>query len=221
MEKKIVYRTKRSIGLVLATAWLVSLALANGAAAQETGAKSFEITPSRYSGVSGIATLRDVEGGVEVTVNVEGLLWGVGDYTHHIHEGATCEDDKVGRGGPVEFPLGELTASLNGTASATSVVEGTTLAQLLNGGKERFLNFHPAPPEGSVSQGVACTTLAPLASSSVLPDSGLAPLASSSVLPDSGGVQSFGLLLGTVGIVLGAVVIVIGASMARRARHSA
>lgn len=167
------YRTRRCVGLVLATAWLVSLALANGAAAQETGAESFEITPSRGSDVSGTATLKDVEGGVEVMVNVKGLPKGGGEYVHHVHEGATCEEDKVNRGGPIEFPLNEIAAGDDGTGSATSVVEGLTLSQLLNGGKERFINFHPKPPEGaSLSPGIACTTLAPNASSSALPKSG-------------------------------------------------
>ena len=167
------YRTKRSVRLVLATAWLSSLALANGAVAQETGAESFEITPSRGSDVSGTATLKDVEGGAEVAVNVEGLPEGGGEYVHHVHEGATCEEDKGGDGGPIEFPLNEIAAGGDGTGSATSVVEGLTLSQLLDGGKERFVNFHPKPPEGAgLSPGIACTTLAPTATSSPLPESG-------------------------------------------------
>ncbi len=167
------HRAKRSIGLVLGTAFLMSLALGNGAAAQETEAKSFELTPSRDSGVSGTATLKDVEGGAEVTVNVEGLEGG-GEYVHHIHEGATCEEDKIDEGGPVEFPLEEVVANHEGTATATSVVKDITLAELLGGGKERYINFHPAPPqEGQpVPPGITCTTLDLTAGRSVLPESG-------------------------------------------------
>ena len=167
------HRAKRSIGLVLGTAFLMSLALGNGAAAQETEAKSFELTPSRDSGVSGTATLKDVEGGAEVTVNVEGLKGG-GEYVHHIHEGATCEEDKIDEGGPVEFPLEEVVANHEGTATATSVVKDITLAELLGGDKERYINFHPAPPqEGQpVPPGITCTTLDLTAGRSVLPESG-------------------------------------------------
>lgn len=173
-REKIVNRTKRSIGgLALGTAFLVSLALGNGAVAQEGAeALSFELTPSRDSGASGTATLKDTPGGVEVSVNVEGLKGGEG-YVHHIHEGATCEEDKVDRGGPVEFPLNPVEANDDGTASVTSVVSDTTLDQLLDGSKERYVNFHPAPPEGaSVPPGIACTTFDTAAGRAVLPESG-------------------------------------------------
>ena len=194
------YRAKRSIGLVLGTAFLVSLALGNGAAAQEAETKGYELTPSRDSGVSGTATLKDAEGGVEVTVNVEGLE-GRGEYVHHIHEGATCEEDKVDKGGPVEFPLEEVVANDDGIASATSLVKDITLAQLLDGGKERYINFHPAPPEGgSVPPGITCTTLD--------------PTTGRLVLPASGGVRPMTALFGTATLVVACATI--GAFVLRR-----
>lgn len=169
------YLAKRSIiGLVVVTALLVALSLGNGVAAQEESeTRNFELTPSRDSGVSGTATLKDVEGGVEVRVNVVGLE-GREEYVHHIHEGATCEEDKVGEGGPVEFPLNEVVANDDGTATATSVVKDITLAELLGGGKERYINFHPAPTqEGQpVPPGITCTTLDLTAGISRLPESG-------------------------------------------------
>lgn len=156
------YWAKRSIiGLVLGTALLMALSVGNGVVAQEAlETKNFELTPSRDSGVSGTATLKDVEGGVEVTVNVVGLE-GRGEYVHHIHEGATCEEDKVDEGGPVEFPLNEVVANHEGTATATSVVKDITMDELLSGGKDRYINFHPAPSqEGQpVPPGITCTTL--------------------------------------------------------------
>ena len=172
-KEKIVHGTKLSTWLVLGTAFMVSLALGNGAAAQEeAGALSFEMTPSRDSGVSGTAALTDVSGGVEVTVSVEGLE-GAREYVHHVHEGATCEEDKVDQGGPVEFPLNPVTADEDGTASVTSIVDDTTVDGLLDGSKERYINFHPAPPEGaSVPPGIACTTLDATAGRPTLPASG-------------------------------------------------
>ncbi len=192
---------KRSIGLVFGTALLVSVALGNGVAAQEMQAQSFELTPSRGSGVSGSATLQDVEGGVEVTVNVAGLEGGA-EYVHHIHEGATCEEDQVGEGGPVEFPLNAVVANDDGTASVTSVVNDITLDELLGGDKERYINFHPAPPEEGqpVPPGITCTTLAPAAS-----------IADVSTLPESGGPS---LLLPAAGLLLATGLI--GMSLVRR-----
>ena len=179
---------------------MVSLALGNGAAAQETGATSFELTPSRGSDASGTATLTETDGGVEVTVNVEGLEAGR-EYVHHIHEGATCEEDKVDKGGPVEFPLEEAVANDDGTASATSLVKDIALSQLLDGGKERYINFHPAPPEGgSVPPGITCTTLD--------------PTAGRSILPTSGGVRPEAALFGTT--ILAVVCATIGAFVLRR-----
>ena len=161
-REKIVYLAKRSIvGLVVVTALLVALSLGNGVAAQEESeTRNFELTPSRDSGVSGTASLKDVEGGVEVTVNVAGLEGGE-EYTYHIHEDASCEEDKVGEGGPVEFPLNEVVANYDGTATSTWVVRDITVDELFGGSKDRYINFHPAPPqEGQpVPPGITCATL--------------------------------------------------------------
>jgi hypothetical protein len=48
---------------------LASLALGGSALAQETESVNLQLTPSRDSGVSGTATLTNVEGGVEVQLN--------------------------------------------------------------------------------------------------------------------------------------------------------
>ena len=197
------YLAKRPIiGLVVATALLVALALGNGVAAQEESeTKNFELTPSRGSGVSGTASLKDVEGGVEVAVNVVGLEGG-GAYVHHIHQGATCEEDKVDEGGPVEFPLNEVVANHEGTATAASVVRDITLAELLSGGKARYINFHPAPPQEGrpVPPGITCTTL-DLDLTAAPPE----------ILPESGGPA---LLLPTAGVLM--VTGLIGMRLVRR-----
>jgi hypothetical protein len=51
---------------------LAFLALGGGALAQETDSMSLQLTPSRDSGVSGTATLTDVEGGVRVELDMRG-----------------------------------------------------------------------------------------------------------------------------------------------------
>ena len=51
----------------------LGLALGGGALAQETDSMSLQLTPSRDSGVSGTATLTDVEGGVSVELDMRGL----------------------------------------------------------------------------------------------------------------------------------------------------
>lgn len=63
------YRTKRLAGVTLGVALLASLALGGSALAQETESVNLQLTPSRDSGVSGTATLTNVEGGVEVQLN--------------------------------------------------------------------------------------------------------------------------------------------------------
>jgi hypothetical protein len=73
--------------------------------AQDEGSEDLELTPSRDSRVSGTATFEDTGGGVEVKLNVRGPLEGGAEHLAHIHEGATCEDERNDKGGPVEFPL--------------------------------------------------------------------------------------------------------------------
>lgn len=80
------------------------LAPANGSA-QEEGSEVLDLTPSRDSGVSGTATFEDTQGGVEVRLNIKGPLEAGAEHLAHIHEGATCDDERNDKGGPVEFPL--------------------------------------------------------------------------------------------------------------------
>jgi hypothetical protein len=73
--------------------------------AQEEGSEDLDLTPSRDSGVSGSANFEDTEGGVEVRLKIRGSLEGGAEHLAHIHEGATCEDERNDKGGPIEFPL--------------------------------------------------------------------------------------------------------------------
>ena len=76
----------------------------------ESGSE-LKLTSSRDSGVSGTATFEDVEGGVKVTLQMQGLPEAGVEHLAHIHEGASCQDDRNDEGGPIEFPLEPVKAS--------------------------------------------------------------------------------------------------------------
>jgi hypothetical protein len=142
------------IGLTL----LASLALAGNALAQE--AKSVQLTPSRDSGVSGTATLTDVERGVRVTLKMRGLPVPGVKHINHIHGGGTCADDRAGRTAPVTIPLKPVVAKQDGTGSATTTIESVTVAKLLDPNRERFILLHAKTEKGQgVPPGISCADL--------------------------------------------------------------
>jgi Cu/Zn superoxide dismutase len=165
------HRTRRLTGVVLAVALLATLALAASAGAQgQQGSVEVQLTPSRDSGVSGTATLEDVEGGTRVALNMQGLPESGVEHINHIHAGGTCADDRAGRTAPVTIPLKTIVAKEDGTGSATTTIEDVTVAQLFGEDKERFILFHAEAEEGGgVPPGIACADLAPL------PDTGGIP----------------------------------------------
>jgi Cu/Zn superoxide dismutase len=145
---------------------------------------SVQLTPSRGSGVSGNATLKDVEGGVEVTLEMQNLPQAGIKHINHIHAGGTCADDRAGRTAPVTIPLKTITAQDDGTGSATTTIEDVSVAELFGEEKERFILLHAETKEGEgVPPGIACADLAPLA--------------------DTGGIQPATLLLAGAISVLG------------------
>ena len=159
---KIMYRPKRLAGVALGAAFLVSLALAGSALAQETDSVTLQLTPSRDSGVSGTAVLTYVEGGVEVDLNMSGLPEAGIEHINHIHAGGTCADDRAGRTAPVTIPLNNVVANDDGTGSATTTIEDVTLGELFAADKERFILFHAETVEGEgVPPGIACADFAP------------------------------------------------------------
>jgi hypothetical protein len=124
-----------------------------------------KLTESRDSGVSGTAILEDVEGGVQVALNMQGLPEPEVEHINHIHAGGTCADDRAGRTAPVTIPLKTIVAEEGGTGSATTTIEDVTVAQLFGEDKERFILFHAKAEEGEgVPPGIACANLAPLPS---------------------------------------------------------
>lgn len=82
--------------------------------------------------MSGTATLRDVEGGVEVALNMRDLPEAGVEHINHIHGGGTCADDRAGNPAPVTIPLDTITAEEDGTGSVTTILEDVTVEELKN-----------------------------------------------------------------------------------------
>jgi hypothetical protein len=161
------YRARRLSGAALAITMLfaaLALALSASAEAQEDQIVEVNLTQSRDSGVSGTATLEDVEGGVKVTLQMRDLPEAGIKHINHIHAGGTCADDRAGRTAPVTIPLKTITAQDDGTGSATTTIEDVSVAQLFGEDKERFILLHAETKKGEgVPPGIACADLAPLA----------------------------------------------------------
>jgi hypothetical protein len=186
-------RTKRLAGIGMGLALLASLVLGGSALAQ--GAKSVQLTPSRDSGVSGTATLTDVDGGVRVILSMKGLPEAGVKHINHIHGGGTCADDRAGRTAPVTIPLDPIVANEDGTGSATTTIEDVTVAELFGKDEERFILLHAETKEGQgVPPGISCADLVPRSGSSG-PDA----------LPASGGTRPTVLLAVGAALVLGAI----------------
>jgi LPXTG-motif cell wall-anchored protein len=160
------FRARRLSGTALAITMLLAalvLALSASAEAQEDQTMEVSLTQSRDSGVSGTATFEDVEGGVEVTLQMQNLPEAGIKHINHIHAGGTCADDRAGRTAPVTIPLETITAKSDGTGSATTTIEDISAAQLFGKDKERFILLHAQTIEGEgVPPGIACADLAPL-----------------------------------------------------------
>jgi LPXTG-motif cell wall-anchored protein len=156
-------RARRFSGVALAAALLAALALAASAGAQERQSAQVQLTQSRGSGVSGTANLEAVQGGVEVTLEMQNLPQPGIKHINHIHAGGTCADDRAGRTAPVTIPLKTITAQQDGTGSATTTIEDVTVGQLFGEDKERFILFHARTEKGEgVPPGIACADLKPL-----------------------------------------------------------
>jgi Cu/Zn superoxide dismutase len=157
---KIVYRVKRLVGVILGAALLASLLLAGSALAQETENVDLQLTPLRDSGVSGTATLTNVEGGVKVELNMKSLPEEGVKHINHFHGGGTCADVEAGRMAPVTIPLNTLVAKDDGTGSATTTIKDVTLDELFGGDQERFILLHAKTVKGQgVPPGISCVDL--------------------------------------------------------------
>jgi Cu/Zn superoxide dismutase len=155
-----VYGAGRLAGYALGIAFLAALVLEGSAFAQGGQDARLQLSPSRGSGVSGTATLEGVQGGVEVTLDMQGLPEEGVKHINHIHAGGTCADDRAGRTAPVTIPLKTVVAQEDGTGSATTTIEDVTMGQLFGEDKERFILLHARTVKGEgVPPGIACADL--------------------------------------------------------------
>jgi hypothetical protein len=194
-------RTKRFTGMILGITLLAILAWGTSAGAQEEN-RTVQLTPSRDSGVSGTATFQDTGSGVEVDLSIQGAPEGGVEHLAHIHNGATCQDDRNDQGGPVEFPLDPITTNDDGTGSSTTTIEGTTVAQLFDGSEKRYVNVHDKAGGSGVPPGIACADLTQTARGG----STTGGRESTSPLPSSGGISPAAGLTAGAALVLGAIV---------------
>ena len=154
------YRLKRVVLMVFGATLLASLVLGASAFAKEEKSVELHLTPSRHSGVSGTATLKEVEGGVKVELSMEGLPEKGVEHINHIHGGGTCADDRAGHTAPVTIPLNTVVAEADGTGSATTTLKDVTLDKLLGDDQHRFILLHDKVKEGQgVPPGISCADL--------------------------------------------------------------
>jgi Cu/Zn superoxide dismutase len=155
-----VFRQRRVATTIFGVALLASLILGGSALAKEGKSVKLHLTPSRDSGVSGKATLTDVEDGVKVELSMKGLPEEGVEHINHIHGGGTCADDRAGRTAPVTIPLNTVVANADGTGSATTTIEDVTLDQLLGNDQHRFILLHAKVEKGEgVPPGISCADL--------------------------------------------------------------
>src|ERR671917_1321812 len=158
------YRARWFSGAALAitmfAALALALALSASAGAQENQTVEVNLSQSRDSGVSGTATLEDVNGGVEVTLEMRDLPQPGIKHINHIHGGGTCADDRDGRTAPATIPLETIEAQEDGTGSATTTIEDISVADLFGEDKERFVLLHAKAEKGEgIPPGIACADL--------------------------------------------------------------
>jgi len=146
--------------MVFGATLLASVVLGGSALAKEEKSVKLHLTPSRDSGVSGTATLKEVEDGVKVELEMEGLPEKGVEHINHIHAGGTCADDRAGRTAPVTIPLKTVVAEADGTGSASTTVKDVTLEKLLGEDQHRFILLHDKVKKGQgVPPGISCADL--------------------------------------------------------------
>jgi Cu/Zn superoxide dismutase len=146
--------------MIFGAGLLASLLLAGSAMAEKDKSVQLQLTPSRGSGVTGTATLTDVEDGVKVGLNMKGLPQEGVEHINHIHGGGTCADDRAGQTAPVTIPLNTVVANADGSGSATTTIKDVSLDKLLGDDQHRFILLHAKVKKGQgVPPGISCADL--------------------------------------------------------------
>ncbi len=183
-------RTTRAAAGVFLVFAVTAAVLANAATAREAQTRSVQLTPSRGSGVSGTAVLEDAGDGVEVRLSVRGLPEAGVKHINHVHGGATCADDRAGRGAPATIPLKTIVAGEDGRASATTALDNITVARLFDAERERYVLVHTKAKKGEgIPPGIACADLVGSAGGTAGPEVAADEQAPVKVMPDTGGLR--------------------------------
>ena len=192
--------TRLATGFVLggvALLGFLTLALGWGgdALAQEAEGMDLQLAPSRDSGVSGTATLTDVEEGVRVELKMRGLPEAGIEHINHFHAGGTCAADEAGNVAPATIPLETIVAAEDGTGSGTTTLDDVTVEQLFDPGKERYIALHSeVEQDQGVPPVISCADVVEAAGSGAVTTN----------LPESGGPRPAMLLAAAALLSLGA-----------------
>jgi Cu/Zn superoxide dismutase len=201
-------------GGVLVTTLLMVTGLGNNVAAQQSGGTTeLGFAEQNNSGVSGTATLRDVDGGVEVTLNMRGLPEAGVEHINHFHGGGSCAGYEAGENIPITIPLTTIIANQDGTGSATTTLPDLTVDQLLDQSQERIIVFHAEQEEGvAVPPPIACADVNPTTGETTTMTERTIMSESTQPLPKSGGLVSWApsVLLPAAALFLGFGVLAFG-----------
>jgi Cu/Zn superoxide dismutase len=180
---------KRFGGVVLATTLVVVLTLGSSVVAQQTGGtEELQFAEQNNSGVSGTATLRDADGGVEVALYMQGLPEAGVEHINHFHGGGSCADYEAEENIPVTIPLTTVVANEDGTGSATTTLPDVTLDELFDQSQERIIVFHAKQEEGVVvPPPIACADVNPTTGETTTMTEQTIMTESTQPLPKSGG----------------------------------
>ena len=198
--------------LLLGAALVIALAWGAYAEAQQAKSTELQLTESRNSGVSGTATLKDVEEGVEVTLNMQGLPEAGVEHLNHIHAGGTCADDRAGNPAPATIPLTTITAEEDGTGTETTTLDGVTLDKLQEPSEQRYIAFHAEQEAGGgIPPVIACADVnTPSAVQPTMRET-------TQPLPAGGGMPTTSLLLPAAALLWGCGVV--GYALLRRPKN--
>lgn len=154
------YRFGVLAGVVVGAALLATLLVAASALAQGKDNIELHLAPLNDSGVSGTATLTNVEDGVQIKLDMSGFTQPDIKHINHLHGGGTCADVQAGKMAPVTIPLNPIVAKEDGTGSATSTIKDVTLNELLANDQKRFILVHAKTKKGQgVPPGISCVDL--------------------------------------------------------------